>query len=199
MDSVVDNGQREVLPLSLKAGFDGEKSLFDRVEVQGIGGEEYELAQRLVFDQRPDFLRMVDTTVVEYEYTARARVRIGEGNDKVSEELKESLGCDRARDDVVGQDAVDGEDRKDGIALTPDKVTVLNTTPSHGGPSFGSSRCAAITSGLVDEHQHVRMGDNVCDAVHICSPENFVTLLSFYRDTFLAEVETVEGTREGGS
>jgi hypothetical protein len=142
---------------------------------------------------------MVDTTVVEYEYTARARVRIGEGNDKVSEELKESLGCDGARDDVVGQDAVDGEDRKDGISLTPDKVPVLNTTPSHRSPSFGSSRCAVITSGLVDEHQHVRMGDNVCNAVHIRSPENFVTLLSFYRDTFLAEVETAEGTREGGS
>lgn len=94
----------------------------------------------------------------------------------------------------MGDDAINGEDGKDGILLTPDKIPVLDTTPSHGSPSFWSSRCAAITSGLVDEHEDVRMGDDVCNAVHVCSPEYFITFLSFYRDTLLAEVELVERT-----
>lgn len=168
------------MPASSKAGLDREEGLFDRVEVWGIGREENKFAQRLVFNQSPDFLGMVDTTVVKDEYTPRAWVRIGERNDKFPEELKKAVGCNGTRDDVVGDDSIDGEDGKDGIPLTPDKIPVLNTALPHRSPAFRSSRCAAIASSLINKHEHAGMGDDVCNVVHICSPEYFITFLSSY-------------------
>lgn len=79
------------MPALSKVRLDCEKGLFDRIEVRRIGGEENKLARCLVFDRSANFLRVVDTTIVKYEYTPRARVRIGEGNDKFLEKVNEAL------------------------------------------------------------------------------------------------------------
>jgi hypothetical protein len=138
MASVVDNCKREVLPVSTKVGLDREECLFDGVEVRGIGGEEYELAHGLVFKQRPNLLRVVDVAVVEYKHAAGAGIMVGEGDDKFPQELNEALRSNRSRDNVMGDDAVDGENGKDGIALSTDKIPVLNAAPSHERPASGS-------------------------------------------------------------
>lgn len=135
---------------------------------------------------------MVDIAVVEYEHASRARVWVGEGNDKFLEELKEAICSDRARDNVVGDNDVDSEDGEDGKKLPLNKKPVLDAASSHGSPAFASSRCAAIASSLVDKHEHVRVGDDVCNLVHIGSSEDFIPFQSSYGDTLATEVEAAE-------
>ncbi len=82
---------------------------------------------------------MVDIAIVKYEHTSRTRVRVSEGDDKFPEELDEMLQSDRARDDIMGDNAINGEDWEDGILLSPDKKLMLNAMPSHECPALLSS------------------------------------------------------------
>lgn len=76
----------------------------------------------------------------------------------------------------MGDNAIDGEDREDGEALSTDKEPMLNTLLSHHGPSFASSQCVAIASCLINEHKHVQVSYNICNFVHVCSLEYFIAL-----------------------
>jgi hypothetical protein len=120
-------------------GFDGEESLFDRIEIRGVGRKKDELALGLIFNQVPNLFGVVDVTVVEYEHAPRARVRVGERNDQFAEKLKESLRGNRPGDNVVSDDAIEGKDWEDGKVLSSNEDSVLNTPPPHGCPTFCSS------------------------------------------------------------
>lgn len=92
----------------------------------------------------------------------------------------------------MGDNSIDCEDWEDGEALASDKKTTLNTAPSSKVPPLASSRGVAIVSGLIDEHKHVWVGHNVCNAVHICSLECLITFQGLCGDTLSVEVKALE-------
>jgi hypothetical protein len=190
--SGIDNGKWKVIPVSSKIGLDWRKSLFDGVEIRGIRGEEYQFAHSLVFNQGPNFFCVVDPAVVEDEYTSGPRVRVSEGDDKFPEELNETLRGDGARDDIMGDHAINSEDWENGVPLSTDKISVLNTTLSRERPAFLSSRGVTIASRFVNKHQHVRVSDNVSDPVHVSSSEYFIPFQCSYRDGLSGDVEPLE-------
>ena len=96
------------------------------------------------------------------------RVGIGEGNDKLFQELIKPICVDWARDDVAGDNPIDNEDRKDWKVLPSDKKLALNTVPSNKGPAFALFWDAVIVSGLINKHEHVQVGDNIGNVVHKC-------------------------------
>ena len=104
---------------------------------------------------------MVDVAVVEDEDSSRARIGISEGNDKLLKELKEMLHVYWTWDDVVGDNAINGQDWKEGKSLPTDKKPT-------------SSQRVVIVSSLINEHKHVWVGDKVCNMIHICGLEHVI-------------------------
>ena len=99
----------------------------------------------------------------------------------------------------MGDNAIDGEDGENGKMLPTDKKPMLDTPASCKGPAFASSRCAAIASGLINEHKHVRVGDSVSNAVHVSRVEYVIPFQGSSRDTFPAKVKAPECAGKGGN
>ena len=98
---------------------------------------------------------MVGVAVVKDEDALRARIGISEGNDKLLKESKETLCVYRTWDNVVGGNAINGQDWKEGKSLPTDKKPMLDAPALCKGPAFASSQRVAIASSLINEHKHV--------------------------------------------
>lgn len=90
--------------------------------------------------------------------------------------LDKPLCIDRALDDIVRNNAIQRKDREDRISLPPYESSPLNAALPFQRPTLGASRGTVILGGLVEEHQHVRIGCDVRNAVHICRAQQVIAL-----------------------
>jgi hypothetical protein len=88
---------------------------------------------------------------------------------------------------------------EDGKVLPMDKKPVLITPPSCRCPTLGMTQCVLIACSLINKHEHVWIGDNVCNPVHICSSKYVVMFQGLDRDTLLVRVEVMECAGESGN
>jgi len=99
----------------------------------------------------------------------------------------------------MSDNAIGGENGENGKSLPMDKKPVLNTVFPCKGPAFASSRCATIASSLINEHEHIRVGDKVCNAVHICSSECIVAFQGSCRHSLSGKGKALEGMGKSGN
>jgi hypothetical protein len=196
--SIINNRKWEVLPVSPNVGFDRKESLFNRIEIWWIRRKKDKFAHGLIFNQSLNFFRVVNVTIVEDKYTSRARVGVGEWNDQLTEELNKSLWGDRPRDNVVRDDAINGENGEDGKPLSMNKKPVLDALPSHSCPAFCSPWGFAIPSSLINKHKHIEVLDCVSNGVHICGTKDFISFYGPCWDTFAADIETLKCMQKCG-